>query len=120
MSRLSAVPLICFVILFAYACYGWAVVGHWPYYAHPDPKQLPFRPLLRLVSLVTFAGVLSLLVLPVAYAVARTVAATRKQTLVLPQSTLPLYFTGTALWVADFVVLKAGGPWHSMLNWLLD
>ncbi|RXK55768.1 hypothetical protein ESB00_07745 [Oleiharenicola lentus] len=120
MSRLSALPLVCFLVLFAYGCYGTVVVGHWPYYAHPDPKELPLRPLSYAVALTSLAGILAVLALPIAYTVARGIAAWRKQPLTLRHGTLPLYFMGSALWVADFVVMKSGGPWHSLLSWIMD
>ena len=34
------IPLLTFLALFGFAAIAWARVGHWPYCANPDPKDL--------------------------------------------------------------------------------
>jgi hypothetical protein len=118
--RLSALPLACFLVIVAYACSAAAVIGHWPSYNNPDPKQLPLRPLLYATDLACLTGVLSVMVLPLAYGIARAVATRRKQLFALRPGTLPLYFSGAALWVVDIISIRTRGPWPSLLDWFLD
>src|SRR5688572_6312001 len=79
MRRFSLLPLACYGALIAYACYAWFQIGHWPYYAHPDPKELPHRELLSIMTAVFLVGVGSVILVPVGYPVWRGVMTWRKK-----------------------------------------
>jgi hypothetical protein len=36
----SWIPLAGYTFAFAFAVVAYSKVGHWPYYSHPDPKEL--------------------------------------------------------------------------------
>lgn len=36
----SAIPLAAYTVVIAFAAVAASRVGHWPYYSHPDPKDL--------------------------------------------------------------------------------
>ena len=106
--------------MFGYACYGAFVVGHWPYYAHPDPKELPLRALLNAVAIVMLAGALSLVLLPIVYGLWRLVVKLKHRAVPNHRTWLILYTTGAMIWIVDFTALHGRMPWHSILSWLLD
>jgi len=120
MRKLSLLPLVCYGTLVAYACYAWVQIGHWPYYAHPDPKELPHRALLSITSAVFLLGVSSMIFVPVGYLVYRVVAAARKKAISPHRGPAVLYLTGAALWVLDFAAEFTALPWSSNISWLLD
>jgi hypothetical protein len=120
MRRFSILPLVCFALMFAYAAYGAVVVGHWPYYAHPDPKELPLPRLFAAVAIITLAGALSLLLLPIGYATWRLALRLKHRAVPTHRTWVGLYAAGAMLWVADFAALHGRLPWHSVLNWILD
>lgn len=116
----SLLPLACYGALIAYACYAWFQVGHWPHYAHPDPKELPHRVLLNLTSVVFLVGVGSVIFVPAGYLVWRGVAAWRKKAISPHRRPVAVYLTGVALWVLDFAAEFTAMPWTSNISWLLD
>ena len=120
MKRFSLLPLACYGALIAYACYAWFQLGHWPYYAHPDPKELPHRVLLNVTSAVFLAGVAAILLIPFGYLVWRAVAAWRKKPVPPHRRPVVWYMTGTALWVLDLAAEFTSLPWSSNIGWLLD
>jgi hypothetical protein len=120
MRRFTCLPLACYAGLLAYACYGWFQVGHWPYYAHPDPKELPHDLLLRITSIVFLIGVLSILLTPLVYVVWRTLAAWKKWSVPAQGGPMILYLTGVTMWVLDFSAEFTKVPWTSTISWLLD
>jgi len=105
--------------LFAYACYAAVIVGHWPYYAQPDPKELPLRPLLSVVGYITAAGAMSVLVLPLMFAICRYYARWRNVH-VSKQRRVPtiLYLAGAALWIADLTLTFTDH--QSLVSWIID
>src|SRR5687767_13461639 len=117
MKRFSVLPLVCYVLLFAYAGYGAFVIGHWPYYAHPDPRELPLRVLLHTAVIIMLAGALSLIVLPMGYAMWRLVMKLKHRAVPQHRTWVMLYLIGSIIWVADFAALQGRMPWHSILNW---
>ena len=120
MKRFSILPLACYAIMLAYAGYGALVVGHWPYYAHPDPKELPLEFLLGAVAIVMLVGVAALLLIPIGYVAWRVAVAMRHQQIDARRKAVIVYSAGALLWVLDFAALHGDMPWHSTLNWLLD
>src|SRR6478736_1227547 len=118
MRRLSILPLACYGVLLAYACYAWLQVGHWPYYAHPDPKELPHRDLLRLASAVFLVGALSVTAIPVGYLVWRAMAIWRKKPTLPHRKPVVLYLAGVALWGLDFAAEFTAVPWTSTIGWV--
>lgn len=119
MSRLSLLPLVCYAALVAYAVYATSVVGHWAYYNHPDPKELPLRPLLSVVSYIVLAGVLSVIVLPVFYAIQRLTVESkiRARNIKLRVPAL-LYLMGATVWISDLTLTLTDH--HSLISWLID
>ena len=47
------IPIIAFVALLGFAAVAWVRVGHWPYCANPDPKDLAL-PLLHAAALLAY------------------------------------------------------------------
>jgi hypothetical protein len=107
-------------MMFVYACYGAAVVGHWPYYAHPDPKELPHRTLLHVAAIVMLIGALSVLLVPVGHVVWRLVQRLRHSEVREHRRWLLLYVVGMVIWILDCVSMFSRGPWHSIISWIVD
>jgi hypothetical protein len=119
MSRLSPIPLVCYAILVTYACYATVTIGHWPYYAHPDPKELPFRPLMNVVVLTTFAGLLSVVGLPLLHSLHSLWQTWRKtERRPLSAGTLTFYLAGAVAWIADLTLTFADK--RSLTSWIFD
>ena len=116
----SLLPLVCFAVFIGYACYGAWHVGDLPYYAHPDPKELPHRPLLRLVSTALLIGLVSLPLLPVGYTVWRALIRWRNRPLPSHRKYMLWYLAGACLWVLDFGAEFVQVPWFSTISWILD
>jgi hypothetical protein len=120
MRYLGVLPLACYAALVVYACYAWIQIGHWPYYAHPDPKELPNRSLLSIASVMFLMGALSVIVIPFAYSLWRVVAVWRKWPISPHRAPVVLYLAGLAFWSLDYVAVFADLPWTSTISWLLD
>jgi hypothetical protein len=120
MRRLSLLPLICFGIMMAYACYGAAVVGHWPYYAHPDPKELPARVPLTVGAFVMLIGAASLVCLPLGYGIWRIFLCLGKAPAAPHRAWVLWYLAGVSIWLLDFAAGHYWLPWHSTISWILD
>lgn len=120
LSHLSILPLACYGALIAYACYAAMVVGHWPYYSHPDPKQLPGRPLVGVFAFITMLGLLSVVVLPAAYGAYRAIAASKEWKLPAQIKPVLLYSMGAAIWVLDVAAEFNDLPWPSLMSWIFD
>jgi hypothetical protein len=116
----SLLPLTCYSVLLAYACYAWFHVGHWPHYAHPDPKELPHRALLTITSVVAAVGFFSMLLVPAGFLVRRLVGFIRKQPMPWAQRAKVFFLAGAAVWVLDFSAELSRLPWSSNLGWLAD
>lgn len=95
-------------------------MGHWPYYAHPDPKVLPIRWLLEVAELVLLAGIISVAAIPFGYGIYRAVTKWRTIDVQPHGMALGLYCVGTTLWIADIAAEFADLPWHSLAGWVLD
>jgi hypothetical protein len=120
MRYATTLPLACFVAMFAYACYGAAVVGHWPYYAHPDPKELPHRVLLHVTGAFMLVGAASLVLVPPGYGVWRAVTHLREGRTPKHRRWVWIYCAGATPWFLDWVAMVSRAPWHSVISWLLD
>jgi len=119
-KKLSLIPLICYGLIVGFAVYATAVIGHWPYYSHPDPKRLPISWFALAAGIVCLAGMASVVMLPLVYGVVRGIAAWRKRS-PHPLGWAPLaYAIGSALWVLDVAAEFKPLPWHSLTSWVLD
>jgi hypothetical protein len=116
----SLLPLACYGVLVAYACYAWFHVGHWPYYAHPDPKELPHAALLTITWVVTAVGIFSIVLVPLGFLVRRLFGFIRKQPMPWPRWAKLLFLAGAAVWVLDISAELSRLPWSSNLSWLAD
>jgi hypothetical protein len=59
MKIVYSIPLIGYLVLFCFGAYAAFVVGHWPFYGNPDPKDLPtggFREVVLLTSTIAAAA----------------------------------------------------------------
>jgi len=113
-------PLACYVLLVAAACYSWAVVGRWPSYGTPDPKNLPVRAVHTIASIATLVGIVSVLLLPIAELVCTVVRRLwRKVGRVHDPRIVLFYGIGAVLWIVDVLrwrSIDAGG----LVNWIFD
>lgn len=116
----AALPLVGYFVLLAYAGYAASVTGHWPYYAHPDPKQLPLDLLLYIVGVFMLVGALSLVLVPAGYGAWRMLSAVRKRPVAPHAVWIVVYCVGAVLWIADYSAVHTQAPWPSMIDWLLD
>jgi hypothetical protein len=120
MRRFAILPLACYAVMLAYACYAAAVVGHWPFYAHPDPKELPVRTLLHIVAIVMLIGALSVLLLPVSYTIWRSAMKLKDRTVPKHRTWVLLYAAGGIIWLLDFAAVHGRLPWRSLIDWIID
>jgi hypothetical protein len=120
LRKLSLLPLVCFGVLIAYAGYAWFQVGHWPYYAHPDPKELPHRVLLYITGIFFLVGIFSILLVPVGLLVGRVISARRNYASSPLQRATVLYLAGAALWLLDLAAVHTAMPWTSTIGWSID
>jgi hypothetical protein len=51
-----ASPFPCYYVLLLYGVIAWPQVGHFPYYGHPDPKDMGLGVVHLFVSLFCMAG----------------------------------------------------------------
>ena len=112
-------PLACYLLLVAAAVYSWAVVGTWPSYGNPDPKDLPVRTVYTIAIIATLVGIASVVVLPVlelAFMAVRR--AWRKQWRPHGRRIVAVYGIGALLWIVGVVRwrIDAGG----LVNWIFD
>ena len=113
-------PLACYLLLVAAACYSWAVFGSWPSYGNPDPKNLPVRAVYIMASIATLAGIFSVLLLPIAelaFMVLRRVW--RQGWRPHGARIVGFYGIGAVLWIVDVLrwrCIDAGG----LVNWIFD
>lgn len=111
-------PLVCFFALFAYACYAALVVGHWPYYAFPDPKDLPAGHLTTWLALLALVGFASVVFIPIGYAVFRASARWKSWQLPDQGGALTWYGIAAAPWLLDLVIAYFSR--YSLLSWIFD
>ena len=120
MHRVSILPAICYAVLFVFACCAAVQIGHWPYYAHPDPKDLPsLRTVYRAASYATLMGLVSVILLPVGHVMFRAFAAWRKWRIDQKTRGVALYCAGATLWIIDVVFGLTYSRW-SLISWVFD
>jgi len=120
MKQISLLPLVCYAAVLCYACYAASLLGHWPYYAHPDPKELPGPSFVTIAGLVVLLGLLSVIVLPFGYGIYRAIAAWKKHPVTSQTKPVLLYCAGAALWVLDVAPEFMRLPWSSLASWVMD
>ncbi len=120
MKRLSVLPLGCYAVMFAYACYVALMVGHWPYYAHPDPGTLGLRSVGYAVAITMIVGALSVILLPIGYSFWHLVATLKHRAVPSHRKWTMLYAIGAMCWILDYAALHGWAPWHSIISWLVD
>lgn len=112
-------PIASFAILLGYACFAASVNGHWPYYAHPDPKDLSGAVLSHVVMFATLMGLLSVLLVPAAFGVSRILAAWKRQDpLTIEPGAARMYLVGAIVWCIDLALMSADR--RSLTSWILD
>ena len=120
MRHFSILPLACYAVIVGYGCYAWFQIGHWPYYAHPDPSELPHRVLMQIMTVVFLAGALSVILIPAGYLLWRIVASWTKRPVPPHRTPVVFYLSGVALWGLDFLAEFTDVFWTSNIGWLLD
>ena len=105
----AALPLTAASSMYVFAFRAALYLGHWPFYGHPDSKDLPddFHPATEWLS---YAG--PLLIFGIQVAVARWVLGRRRWRLPIAACLLPV----TWLLCYLFVVADPAG----VLNWIMD
>jgi len=119
-ARVAAlVPVTCYGMLVAAACYTWVTVGNWPSYGNPDPKDLPHSFVNVAAVTATLVGIASVLLLPIAELAFMALRAFLKKEWRPHGIRVVLFFTvGAALWIADFVRFRVGGG--GLVEWIFD
>jgi hypothetical protein len=114
---LASFPLVAFVATVLLACHSYAVTGHWPFYAHPDPKGLPNGVLLAICFWTFLAAVFSLVIYPLP-ALHIVVSAKLEHKRLAPGFLWPMaiFVLGVGLWVVERFI-----PGNDcLLEWLAD
>ncbi len=98
-------PLVAFFVVMLFASVAWRTVGHWPYYSHPDPKDLglPFLHTLALFAIPI--GLLSAFIGTIGLIGAHEW---------WRQWHIGIFIVGVLLWASNM------GQAGHLLNWLLD
>ncbi|MES2693937.1 MAG: hypothetical protein V4773_10725 [Verrucomicrobiota bacterium] len=108
-SAFCHLPLTAYGVLLAFAMISWSSTGNFPYYSHPDPKDLNLHVGYALASLSTLVGLLSL---PVG-AGALAVSISQRTHTRSAASDATFYALGLALWASD--LLHTG-----LASWIFD
>jgi hypothetical protein len=117
LAVLGSLPLVAFFTTLAFAAYAWSVTGHWPYYAHPDPKELPLTSVGHLWSASVVLAAVSLGVYPAAAILSFAMGRLSKvDWLRLNTWHVTAFVTGVVLWAGETIVR---GP-RCLLSWLVD
>jgi hypothetical protein len=117
LGLLASVPLVAFIATILLACHSYAVTGHWPYYAHPDPKGLPNGGLVAICLWPVLAAVFSLVVYPL-WALLVFVRTKLENKRLAPEYlwSMAVFVLGVGMWVVERFI-----PGHScLLVWLMD
>jgi hypothetical protein len=119
-SVVAMLPLACYVLLVAAACYSWAVVGSWPSYGNPDPKNLPVRAVYTTAIIATLIGIVSVLILPIAELAFMAVRRLwRKEWRLHGTRIVVFYGIGAALWIVDVLRWRRVDA-SGLVNWIFD
>jgi hypothetical protein len=115
----ALLPLACYVLLVAAACYSWAAVGNWPSYGNPDPKNLPIRAIYTTAIIATLVGIVSVLLLPIAELAFMGVRQLwRKEWRPHGKRIAVFYCIGAVLWIVGFLRWRMDGG--GLVNWIFD
>jgi hypothetical protein len=114
-AAISMMPLLCYLILVAAACYTYFALGHWPSYNNPDPKNLPQPWVYTVTVSAVLLGMLMVICGPVFMVIRNAWTKTWK---VHVSRNVVLYGIGAALWVVGYFrwVLDGSG----LVNWIFD
>lgn len=66
---LSLIPLVGYLLLLSLAIKSYLSTGHWPFYNHPDPKQLNLPFLYHCVGVSLIASIIAFLATPLFIAI---------------------------------------------------
>ncbi|MBK1879458.1 hypothetical protein JIN87_21410 [Pelagicoccus mobilis] len=108
-------PLWAYLSLVGFALVSMGVYGHWPYYGHPDPKELEMPFLSGMVGFLFVAAFFLLPVVPLFIGAKVFVSwkAGWKESLGWVWASLVLYLAGVVLVVWDI-------QFFGLINWMLD
>ncbi|MDQ8205810.1 hypothetical protein [Pelagicoccus sp. SDUM812003] len=112
---LASIPLVGYFIILCFAFVAMTQIGHWPYYSHPDPKELGMPIWLGASAVGFLASALGAILIPAILGIASLVQWKQNKekkefTLVLAFS---IYVVGMALWIGDFSM-------GAFSSWILD
>lgn len=115
LAALSGLPLVAYAGLLALASYARVKLGHWPYYAHPDPKDADLGWAFALESLLFDGAALVVLGMPFVLVVRYGVARWRNEAWPARAAlwSLGAIACGAALWILDF-------QYGQFASWLID
>jgi hypothetical protein len=118
-SAVAALPLVCYMLLVAAACYTWVAVGNWPTYGNPDPKNLPIRAVYTAASIATLGGIAAVILLPIAeLAFVGVRGLRRKEWRPHGWRVIVLYSIGAVLWIVGVLRWRMDGG--GLVNWIFD
>lgn len=117
LACLAGLPLVAFVAVVGLAYYAWSVVGHWPVYAHPDPKDLPNSAWRPILPWIVAGAVASVVLYPPLAAVSLARAKLPARVWLREHGMgLTVFCLGVGLWAIETSVRGERG----LLSWLLD
>lgn len=103
-----------YVYIIVYATIAMLLIGHWPSYNNPDPKNLPTVFLNHIADLLVFMSLLSVLVYPIILLVAA-----KKD--FLKKWHFWVYLSGIAIWTLDMLYFHVMNPYQGgLLSWIFD
>ena len=119
-ARVAAlVPVTCYGMLVAAACYTRVTVGNWPSYGNPDPKDLPHSFVNVAAITASLIGIASVLLLPIAELAFMALRAFwRKEWRPHGIRIVAVFAVGAVLWIAEIVRLRNGAG--GLVDWIFD
>ena len=115
MRIFCAFPLVGYVMLVLLACLAAFNVGHWPYYAHPDPSELGL--IAPFVIAVSLLSLISIPVLALSGLVVWLVKRRARVKFSLTRPMMGLYLAGVLVWGAEWMRFAAGA---GLIEWAID
>jgi hypothetical protein len=118
-TAVAVLPLTCYAVLFAAACYTWFAVGNWPSYGNPDPKNIPSRTIYLVAVVATLIGLISVLLCPIAeFAFMGVRRVWRKEWRPHGKRIVVLYGIGAVFWIVGVLRWRMDGG--GLVNWIFD
>ena len=116
---LSTVPVVGYGVLFAFACIAYLMVGNWPHYSHPDPKELSLPIVHGFVRLFMYVSWLLILGNPLVYVVS-AVGWKNKNAMERLRFLrhIGIFAIGAGLWAFEFY--QAHRTNEGLMSWVLD